>query len=144
MGERSKLSQLPGVHQITVPLQVVATGTDKDQPVLQNSYGAPFNVVGAKVVHQAALTGDPTDNMTLSLVNKGTDGLGSDVVASKAYDDAGDDDAAAFVGDDLALSATAADVLVEEDEVLSLNKVEAGTGMPLDAVLVLAVKFDGP
>ncbi len=141
MGERSKFSQLPGSFSVSIPLQVLAAGTAKDMPLFRNGFGAPAKLTGARYVPQAAVTGHATNYMTLSVINKGLLGVGAVEMASKAYEVPTDDDIVAFGTGELDLSATEADLLMADGDVLSLDKAEAASGMDMDGVLELSFEF---
>lgn len=88
---------------------------------------APFTgkVTGARVIAAAAITGANTDSRTIQLHNRGAAGSGTTLVASKAFTSgvnaAADDETA------LTLSATAADLLVTEGDVLEFTSLHVGS-----------------
>lgn len=113
---------------------VRASGPNAATAAGANSSGryvkAPFagKVTGARVVASAAMTGADTDSRTIQLHNRGTGGSGSTLVASKAFT-AGVN----LVADDetaLTLSATAADLVVAEGDILEFTSLSIGvTGL---------------
>lgn len=88
---------------------------------------APYagKVTGARILAAAALTGANTDSRTVQLHNRGQDGSGTTLVASKAFTsgvNAAADDYTA-----LTLSATAADLVVAEGDVLEFTSLHVGS-----------------
>lgn len=140
MAERSRLSQLPGRHLYQVPLALVALGTAKDMVAFINNFGAPIIIKAVSLVPQAAKTGNDTNNFTLQLRNKELGGAGAvAVTAVKTYDTG--TDLVAFDEDALVVSTTAANLRVEDGEVLALNKGETGSGLEMPD-LVLSIEFE--
>lgn len=93
-------------------------------------------VTSVSYVPEAAATGDNTNARTFTLVNKGTAGAGTTVIATLALTSGVNlvaSDEKAFT-----LSATAADRLVTEGDVLALVSTHTGTGVvdPGGAVVV--------
>jgi hypothetical protein len=95
---------------------------------------APFagTVSAASVILSAAITGADTNSRTIELRNRGTTGAGNVLVASKAFtagqNGAADDEVA------LNLSATPADLVVAEDDVLEFVSLHiGGTGLAAPA-----------
>lgn len=135
MAERPRATQLPGTVSANGSVITVALGTDLDQEIWSNKTGAPVQITAVTFTPDAAHTGAATNNMTLGIVNKELDGLGTVIVApQKAY--VSGVNLVAFQNDDIPVSATAADVRVEIDEVLAFSKVENGTGLAQPAGLV--------
>lgn len=91
---------------------------------------APFAgvVTAASIIAATALTGANTESRTVQLHNRGQAGAGTTLVASKAFvsgtNAAADDETA------LTLSATAADLVVAEGDVLEFTSLHVGaTGL---------------
>lgn len=88
---------------------------------------APFagRVTAASVITAAGITGANTDSRTIQLFNRGQAGSGTTLVASKAFtsgvNTTADDETA------LTLSATAADLVVAEGDVLELVSLHVGS-----------------
>lgn len=88
---------------------------------------APFagTVTAASVITAAAITGANTESRTIQLHNRGAAGLGTTLVASKAFvsgvNAVADDETA------LTLSATAADLVVAEGDILEFTSLHVGT-----------------
>jgi hypothetical protein len=88
---------------------------------------APFAgvVSAAEIVAATALTGANTDSRTFQLHNRGQAGSGTALVASKAFVlgvNAAADDATA-----LTLSATAADLVVAQGDILEFTSLHVGS-----------------
>ncbi len=92
---------------------------------------APFagTVTGVTIVPEAAGTANATNFRTFRVVNKGADGSGSTVVASFATDTPTTDDLKAFDEKAVALSATAANLVVKEGDVLVADETKAAEGL---------------
>lgn len=110
-------------HQQTLP----ALGTD-----VEATYGffrAPFNltVTGASYSPVANITGAATNNRKVAVVNKGSDGNGTDEVAALTYDNGVN--ATDFNEDALTLSGTPANLDVDEGEILAWASTAPGTGI---------------
>lgn len=88
---------------------------------------APFagTVTAASVITTAAITGANTESRTIQLHNRGAAGSGTTLVASKAFistvNAAADDETA------LTLTATAADLVVAEGDVLEFTSLHVGS-----------------
>lgn len=106
-------------------LPAVATATDADNAV----FVAPFDctVTAVTYVANALLTGANTNSRTLTLRNKGQDGSGSTVVASKAF--VTGTNAPAFDETTITLSGTAANLDLVAGDVLALLSDSIGTGL---------------
>lgn len=90
----------------------------------------------------ATVTGANTNTRKLELINKGTDGLGTTVVATLQFDSG--TNATAFVPRTLTLSATPANLNVTSGQVLVLTSTSVGTGLADPGGLVavsLAAKY---
>lgn len=131
----------------TEPLSVAAqlaayTGTDQTLPV----WATPqkVRITGVDLIAATTVTGHTTDNATLNVINKGTNGAGSTVVASKAFTSGVN--AAAFDRTAVTLSTTKANLEIAADSVLAVQWVEGGTGVDLPAsalVIQYAVGYGG-
>ena len=109
-----------------VPAQGTANAT-QDQAIGE----APFagTVTEATIIPEAAVTAHATNYRTFRIVNKGQAGAGSTVVASFATDTVTTDDLAAFDEKSLALSGTAANLVVAEGDVLAADETVAAAGV---------------
>jgi hypothetical protein len=102
-----------------------AVGADTAPVVAESHVAGIVTAVGYTPV--ADITGANTNSRTLSLINKGTDGNGTTVVATLALTsgvNASDFDELA-----LTLSATAANLVVAKGDVLAFTSVHVGTGI---------------
>lgn len=121
-----KLNHLAGDH-IPVAANVAATTiTGTSATVLGR---APFRctVTGAYYLPSADVTGASTDNATLTVVNKGSDGNGTTVVAELAL--ASGVNMADYDEKAITLSATAASLNLAEGDVLALTIAKGGSGL---------------
>lgn len=84
-------------------------------------------VSSVTIVPQSAITGADTNSATLAVVNKGQDGSGTTVIASKAFTSGVN--AAAFDETALTVSATAADLNVTAGDILAFRRTKVGTGL---------------
>lgn len=122
---------LAGDISESADLATIAGGTDNEVPVMHNNGGVNRKVTAVAYTPDTAITGDDTDNFILSVVNRGTDGLGTDVVATLEFD-TGTDGVKAD-GKDIPLSATLANRIILPGEVLQMEKTESGTGLAMPA-----------
>src|SRR5690349_2048471 len=90
----------------------------------------PFDmtITGVKWIPKAAVTADPTNFFTLNLRNRKADASGSALPASRAYSAT---NSVAFVAEAMTLSSTAADLLLSAGDVLTVSKVNSGTGLAM-------------
>lgn len=112
--------------QASGPNASTAAGADSSGKYVTAPYAG--KVTGARVLSSAAMTGAATDSRTIQLHNRGLAGAGTTLVASKAFVlgvDLAADDATA-----LTLSATPADLVVAEGDVLEFTSLHIGvTGL---------------
>lgn len=119
---------------IEVGVSAVSGSTTAEVPV----FAAPWKckIVKASFIPKTAITGAQTNNMTLGFKNKGADGNGTDVIASRTFDNGVD--SADFIDYDLGVLAY--NELVA-GAVVSFYKAVAGTGMNMpDLVAKLEVE----
>jgi hypothetical protein len=121
------IKDIPGKHVARSYVLAQGTaGTADTWPVCR----APGNIVVTAVrwIPAAAVSGAATNNFALALQNKGADGLGTTAVtATKTYDNGVD--SVAHAAESLTLLGTAADLNVDEGDVLSLVRTVNGTGL---------------
>jgi hypothetical protein len=86
-------------------------------------------VVGASVISEAAVTANGTNYRTIRVLNKGQDGLGTTVVASLALDTPGTDNLVAFDEKALDLSGTAANLNVNQGDILVADETVTASGL---------------
>lgn len=111
----------------TLQAHVGALGATTD--ATENVGAAPFAGTVSEVSYtpDAAIAGANTNTRTLSLVNKGQDGTGTTVVATLALT-SGVNIAASDEGQ-LTLSATPANRVVANDDILAFTSVHASSGL---------------
>lgn len=113
----------PLTKKIEANVANVAAGSDLSTIVGE----APFAgvVSGVTYTPKADLTGADTDSRTVSLVNKGTNGNGSTVVATLAF--VAGVNASDFDEKTITLSATAADRVVAAGDILAWVSTHVGS-----------------
>jgi len=110
----------------TVDVEVAAAATGAEASGLEK---APFagKLASATIIPLAALTGADTNSRTIQVFNRGQDGTGTTLMASKAYTNginlAAEDEAS------LTLSATAANLVVADGDVIEVKSLHVGTGL---------------
>lgn len=112
--------------QATVPAQGTA-GTVQDEVIGEASHGGTVREV--TILPEAAVTAHATNYRTIRVINKGQAGLGTTVVASLPLDTPGTDNLVAFDEKSIPLSATAADLVVAEGDVLVVDETVAASGL---------------
>ena len=116
-------SKAPLDHVMQENAPAVAANADKNTTL----GAAPFagTVTAVTYTPDAQLTGADTESRTLSIINKGQDGNGTTVVATKAFVNAVN--ANDFDETPLTLSATPANLVVAAGDILALNSLHVGT-----------------
>lgn len=120
-------SDMPGtfVHRTRIPGQATAGTADVWTLLVADEN---IKVTAVKWVPDAAVTGDNTNYFSLVIRNEGTDGSGTTALTStKAYTTGVD--SVAQVPESLTMSTTAADVLVDAGEVVSMVRAVAASGL---------------
>jgi hypothetical protein len=84
-------------------------------------------VTAVTYVPNATITGQATNNRTLTVVDKGAAGSGNTTIATITY--GAGTNAAALVENPIPLSGTAANLQVSKGDVLVLTSVHVGTGI---------------
>lgn len=141
MAKSNKLTKLHGEHFAQARVLTIALGTDDEQMIWKNQSGRTVKVTTVTFTPDEAHTGAATNNMTLGVLNRGLAGLGTAVVAPfKEY--ASGVNLVKYAPDDIPVSAVAADVLVDDGEALSFDKVESGTGLAMpDGLVTISFEF---
>ena len=119
-----------------------AVATASTSTVVVHSVARDGTIGGVMYTPLATVTGANTNTRKLELINKGTDGLGTTVIASLQFDSG--TNATAFVPRSLTLSGTAANLNVLSGQVLVLVSSAVGTGLADPGGLVavsLAAKY---
>lgn len=116
----------PLIRPIEADVPSVGTAGNDDDTIVGK---APFagTVTAVEYVPEAAITGAATNNRTISLINKGQSGSGTTVIASLNFGNG--TNATAYDERALTLSATAADLVVAEGDVLMWRSLHIGTGI---------------
>ncbi|GAA4100903.1 hypothetical protein [Nonomuraea soli] len=123
------LQELSGDHIFAIPVAGQATASTPDE---FTAFVAPFKMKITRVrwVPKAAITANVTNYFTLTLRNRGAAGAGAGLPAQRSYA-AGN--SSAFVGEDMTLSGTAADLLLAAGDVLTVEKLVAASGLAMPA-----------
>lgn len=136
----TKMIDIPGDHrrQAYIPGQATA-GTADDWPVFVAEKAC--TVTGVKWTPAAAVAGAAANNFALAVQNKGQAGAGTTpVTATKTY--AAGTNSVAHDTEDLALTATAADLALAAGDVLALVRTVNGTGLAMpDGLVEVAFKY---
>lgn len=119
------LQDIPGTHIKAVYVPAVTAGTDKKYPLFRAE--ADITITAAYFIPQANITGQDTNTMTVKVINAGTDGSGTTLIASKAYTSG--NNATALKPEALTLSTTAANLDIDAGEVIAYFNDQAGTGL---------------
>lgn len=126
----TQVKQLSGDHTANVPVTgMAAPGTASEQAV----FVAPFNakVTGVKWVPATAVTAAATNFSTLSVRNRAA-GAGATLPASRSYN-TGNPNSVAFAAEDMTLSGTASDLLLNAGDALTVQMLPSGTGIQIPA-----------
>jgi len=119
------------VKQATARIAAVAAGSTGEWAVFKAPEAC--EITAAYIVPDSAITGADTNYMTLSIVDKGSDGTGTTAIAS--VDFTSGTDAAAF--DAFSLGTLGDAKTLAAGDVVSFKKAEAGTGMDMPNLLVV-------
>lgn len=124
------VSDLPGRHRLKLDVGGQATAGTVDEFA---GIVVPFNckVVGVTYTPKSVVTGAATNNFTATVRNRGAAGAGAAQPAQLNF--ANGVNAPAFVATALTLSGTAADLLLTAGDVLTVEKLNVGTGMAMPA-----------
>lgn len=113
----------PFSQTLTATIDAAAANADSSGAYITAPYAGTVTV--AEIIAAAAITGADTESRTFQLHNRGQAGIGTVLVASKAFVNAVNavaDDATA-----LTLSATAANLVVVAGDVLEFTSLHIGT-----------------
>ncbi|GLY55215.1 hypothetical protein [Lentzea sp. NBRC 102530] len=127
---------LVGDQTLTIPVLGQSTAGNADE---WSGVKVPFRcrIVAARWIPAAAVTADGSNYFTLNLRNRGSDGSGSNLPASRSY---AATNSTAFVSEDMTLGASGIRNLAEGD-VLTVSKVNTGTGLACpDGVVQVTVQ----
>lgn len=131
------MSQSPKVEYLTRTLPARVAGADGTAPLFCVPFAA--TVVSLAYIPAATITGDMPDTRTVSVINKTQAGIGSTILGSLAFITGVD--AVAHDEKPLTLSATPADLVVAEGDVLALTSAHGGSTGLADPGGVIVVKL---
>jgi hypothetical protein len=116
--------QAPLVQKFEAEITASAVGADFSATIR-----APFDgtVTGVTYAPVAAITGAATNNRTVSVVNHGQTGVGTNTVASLNFGNG--TNAAAFDETSITLSGTASNLVVASGDILEVKSLHIGTGI---------------
>lgn len=116
----------PLIRELEVNIPAQATADTEQDTIIGE---APFagTLVHASLFPEAAVTGNNTNSRTFQIVNKGQAGAGTTVMATILLPTG--TNLAAYDEFPFTLSATAADRVVAEGDVLVCNEITPGTGV---------------
>lgn len=115
----------PLVKTIEHAIPATAAGSDAEVDIAEVPWAG--TVTEVDYVASTAITGADTNSRTVVLVNKGQSGAGTTVVATKAFTSGVN--AAADDNTTIALSGTAANLVVAAGDVLVWQSTHVGTGL---------------
>lgn len=122
-----KVEDLSGDHvfAVAVPGQATAGTVDEFAALV-----APFDmkITAVKWLPAAAITANGGNYFTLTLRNRGAAAAGAALPAQRSY---AATNSVAHVAEAMALSGTAADLLVAAGDVLTVEKLVTGTGLAM-------------
>lgn len=118
--------------RVSIPLGSVDASGPEDRPVLYVSKA--IRVLGVYLIDSTAKTGHADNKGTYEVINKGTAGAGTAVVATRTTDTPTTDDIAAFDAWPLTLNADETVLEIAAGSVLSFTAAEAGTATSGDLV----------
>lgn len=118
-------TQSPFARKVEHPVGAVAAGVDLLTPMGRVSYARTIQAVN--YIPTAAATGANTNSRTLNLYNRGTDGLGTTLVATLAL--VSGVNLVDNVAKPITLSATPANLELIANAVLEWESLHVGTGI---------------
>lgn len=111
----------------TLQANIPPTAITTDDAFVIGAVDRAGTVTEVTYVPEADITGAATNNRTLSVINKGSDGDGTTVVATLTF--ASGVNATDFDAKTITLHATAANLVVAAGDVLAFSSVHANTGI---------------
>lgn len=131
---RSRSSEHHGVHPAQGSTITLAANTEDKLLVWRNNTGSKVKIGKAAFTPDETLTGADTNSVSLQFQSRlAAGGASKNITAVKAYTSGVD--IAQFVEDALVLSTTAADLEVDDGELVILDVTMPGTGLALPAGL---------
>ena len=135
MAEKPRITQLPGTIGIQEGVKTIALGTADELIVWRNNTGATLKVTEFGYTPDTAVTGNTTDNFTLrGKVKTAAGAAAANLTAVKTYGTGVN--ISQFVVDTLTLATTAASLLIDNGELVTLDKAETGSGLALPEGIV--------
>ncbi len=132
MVDRPRRTTLSGAEGVGGHIEAIGATTSNEVEVWRNNTGAKVKITKASFSPDETLTGAATNNLTLQFKSKlAAGGVNKNITAIKTY--ASGVDIAQFAEDSLVLSTTAADLEVDNGQLVTLDKAENGTGLALPA-----------
>jgi len=135
---RNTQEQITGtIYSVSVPVPGIDVGVSDEVPL----WAAPGDCTLESIcfIPKSMITGADTDYFTLSVLDKGNTGTGTDEIVSLAFPLGVD--AAAFTAKGLGTLSETHKILAQGD-VISFKKAESGSGMALpDLVCVIEYKL---
>lgn len=126
------------IYSLAIPILVINAGVSAEVPLWVAPAACTLQKIS--VIPKVAITGADTDNMILSIMDKGSAGTGADTIVALAFPLG--TDAAVFVPKDLGILSATHKVLAQGD-VISFKKSESGSGMAMpDLVCVIEYKLN--
>lgn len=123
----TNINELSGDHVFPIPVAGQSTAGTADEFC---GLVVPFDmkITAVTWIPAAAITADDTDYFTLTLRNRGQSGAGSTLAAQRSY---AATNSAAFTAEAMTLSGTASDLRVAAGDVLTIGKVNSGSGLAM-------------
>lgn len=135
MVELNEATLVPGRHERNVPIAAIGAGTADEIAIWRNNTGKTVVVKQFGYTPDTAVTGAATDYMALQAkVLTAAGAAAADLSDAKTYLAAVN--ITQWVEDTLTLSTTAADVEIDDGELLMLAKTENASGLALPAGVV--------
>lgn len=125
--------EIRGDRRVASSVAATAAATAVQVPLMRCD--RPVKVVGARWVPGAAMTANDTNYVTLTLFNRGLLGVATTSIAARPWTVAGGNSVAALA-ETLTLSATEANLLAVEGDVITAQWTHTGTGLAIPAGLV--------
>jgi hypothetical protein len=127
-----QVKELRGDHVASLPVAAMAGATtDNEQP----GFVVPFNakVTAVKWLPAANVTASGTNFSVLSVRNRKADASGTALPASRSY---AATNSTAWVPEDCTLSSTAADLLLNAGDILTVQMIHTASGVVIPAGVV--------
>lgn len=133
-----RLRDLFGAQQVGFQCPVLWT-TDSNVGE-EVAFRAPHDlkITAVRWIPKTAVVGHATNFVGMTVNNRGSDGTGTTDMATHDFDDAGTvDDITAFDEHAVDLSSTAADLLADAGDVITVEKTVGGSGEAGDGLVII-------